>query len=149
MNLECDDDKWTCPHCGDRHYPEVGMSFCGCLGSYTGNRFDSDPAPKKERSYSLAYGGYFESDSSYVSNPRTSTAPTKWIHYTHVQHKTEKATLFGFHPKDGGLNPVLLWVPNSCILNSENGRIKLKEGFYNVYIKSKIKRKQPKADYDH
>lgn len=41
MNLDYDDGRITCPNCGKRDFPEVGMSACDC-------QFSKIPEPKME-----------------------------------------------------------------------------------------------------
>jgi len=144
MNIECDDDKWTCEHCGERHYPEVGMSFCGCLGSYTGNRFDSDQTPASKYSSDT-----WESRHSEVFYEAPKREWSKKIRCTHYQAQTSKAWLFGFYPADGSINPVLIWVPKSCTqILEENLCIRIKHSFYVQYMKHRIRRKRPADPVD-
>jgi hypothetical protein len=37
MNLDYDDGRITCPNCGKKEYPEVGMSLCDCHSMGEGN----------------------------------------------------------------------------------------------------------------
>ena len=43
MNTEdpCD-DMWSCPHCGHREYPEVGMSFHTCPESIAAAKAENE-----------------------------------------------------------------------------------------------------------
>jgi hypothetical protein len=137
---DVDDGRQTCEHCGRRNFPEVGMSICECGGFGKGAykvSTESSNAPTNG-SYDFAYWSH------EVFNPvQLAPKPTKWITYTHLQKETSKAKLFGFYPANGSLNPVLCWVPKSCILNEKSGKIKMKQSFYGQYIKHMIKRKKP------
>lgn len=118
MNLERGDDKWTCPHCGERHYPEVGMSFCGCGGSYTGNRFDDDE-PSTVQTYSTSRATTVHSYSTYE-------APPLVLPYAFIKHQTEKAILFAMQDNNGIYQQ---WIPRSVILAMTLTQVTIKAWF--------------------
>ena len=41
-----DDDMWTCPHCGHKEYPDVGMSFHHCPEGIAKSKAESDAFDK-------------------------------------------------------------------------------------------------------
>lgn len=138
-----DEGTYTCEYCGKKNYPEVGMSWCECRGFGKGTYKDSTETSNAPTFVSSTPTN--RNDWAYeLFNPvQLAPIPTKWITYTHLQKETLKAKLFGFYPADGSLNPVLCWVPKSCILNEKSGKIKMKQSFYGQYIKHLIKRKKP------
>lgn len=119
MNLERDDDKWTCPHCGERRYPEVGMSFCGCGGSYTGNRFDDDE-PSTVRSYSTGRATTVQTYSTY-QEPSPLVLP-----YSFIKHQTDKAILFAMQDNNGIYQQ---WIPRSVILAMTSTQVTIQAWF--------------------
>ncbi len=91
MNLEYDDGRITCEHCGKRDFPEVGMSWCDC-------RYER--GCPQERSAEPTYT--FER--SYAQPVNTT------LEFAFIQHQTDKAWLLAFNTPHGLAER---WVPKS------------------------------------
>jgi hypothetical protein len=99
MNLEYDDGRQTCEHCGRRNFPEVGMSVCECFWELGA----------RERSISSP-----DTVNAQYAQPEREVIPPAAIDFLYVAHQTQKATLFAL--KDGRQQ----WVPKSLILSIDD-----------------------------
>lgn len=115
-NERSEDDSWTCSDCGQRNFPDVGMSMCDCKLERVSAYHEANSKPER---YSPNYG-------SQVCREAPQVMPGTTLKYEFVMHQTDKAILFAIKDSRGIYQQ---WVPRSVITKLGNKEVTISTWF--------------------